>query len=418
MSSSDVIVVGSGPAGALVARDLARAWMRVTLLEQGGEAGPPAPNLWKLWRQREMLHIAPGVALLRGVRIGGGSTAFYHTATNPPLAMFSRHGVDLREDVRAVLQEIPHQPLPHGLIGAKGQQIAYAERKLGLPWQPLPKMIYQERCAGGECPPAAFWSAQALLNEATALGAKLEAGVRVRRVLFSGGQASGVEIDGASGPRTLHAGRVILAAGGLGSPAILRRSGIEAAGQGFFCDPLRIAIARGAATSPSPRELPMSAGMIDEAAGCVLSDIAIPESFFRTFSWRAGRLDMLPRYRQSLMIMVKIRDDILGEIRSNGRAWRHFSAADKAKMHEGMGKARHILEAAGGRGVFFSPWLAAHPGGSVRLGHLLDARLACQVPNLHVCDASAIPEPWGLPPTVAILSLAKYLARILIGETP
>ncbi|MBU2721053.1 FAD-dependent oxidoreductase, partial [Acidithiobacillus ferridurans] len=62
MSASDVIIAGSGPAGAMLARDLARAGASVRILERGGETPASAPNLWKLWRRKEALYVAPGVA--------------------------------------------------------------------------------------------------------------------------------------------------------------------------------------------------------------------------------------------------------------------------------------------------------------------------------------------------------------------
>jgi choline dehydrogenase-like flavoprotein len=128
---------------------------------------------------------------------------------------------------------------------------------------------------------------------------------------------------------------------------------------------------------------------------------------------------MLAQARRTMMLMVKIRDDIQGEIRDDGTAWRHFSAADKTRMQNGVALARKLLRAARGGRPFLSPWVAAHPGGGARLGEVLDARLACRtVPNLHVCDAAALPEPWGLPPTVTVLALARYLSRVILEQTP
>ncbi|WP_414039571.1 FAD-dependent oxidoreductase [Acidithiobacillus sp. M4-SHS-6] len=418
MPTSDVIIAGSGPAGAMLARDLSRAGARVRILERGGETSGPgpasAPNLWKLWRRKEALYVAPGVALLRGMRVGGGSTVFYHTAISPPLEMFSRHGVEMAPDLAAVLAELPHQPLEASLLGPAAQRITAAARALGLPWQALPKMIDQELCRDGGCPPAAFWSATSLLAQAMQLGATLETGIQVNRVLFQNGRAVGVEGIQNGQLRRFMGGTVILAAGGVASPVILQRSGISEAGRGFFCDPLRIGVALQREDGHPEVELPMAAGFVDREAGYMLTDMTVPPNFYRAFAWTAGRVDMLAHYRRSMMIMVKIRDEISGEINTNGRVWRHFSAAEKTRMRNGMGLAADILRAAGGRRIFFSPWLAAHPGGSVRLGHILDERLSCS-PNLHVCDASVIPEPWGLPPTLTVLSLAKHLGRILLG---
>ena len=407
----DVLIVGSGPAGAMAARDLARSGARVLILERG--TGPaPGNGLLGLWRRREAMHIAPGVLLLRSLRVGGGSVTFFHTATPTPLEMFRKRGVDLAPDLAAVQAELPNAPLRDDLMGPMTRQTERAALSLGLPWAPLPKMIDQSQCADGFCPPQAFWSAQSLLDQAVVSGAKILTGVQVLRVLLSDGHAVGVEARSDGVVTTYRAGRVVLSAGGVATPAILQNSGVAEAGNGFFCDPLRVMMARLPDTR-TRNDIPMSAGYLDTQAGFMLSDISVPENFYRAFAWAAGRPDRLWSYARTAMIMVKIRDDIDGRIDIQGKPWRHFGPADKARMQAGVVQAKAILQAAGGDRPFLSPWVAAHPGGSVRLGELADETLRCHAGNLHVCDASVIPEPWGLPPTLTMLTLGKYLARRL-----
>jgi choline dehydrogenase-like flavoprotein len=63
--------------------------------------------------------------------------------------------------------------------------------------------------------------------------------------------------------------------------------------------------------------------------------------------------------------------------------------------------------------VFKSWHFAAHPGGSVRIGAGVDADLRTHAPGVYVCDASVIPQPWGLPPTLTLLCLGKRLGQHL-----
>ena len=53
------------------------------------------------------------------------------------------------------------------------------------------------------------------------------------------------------------------------------------------------------------------------------------------------------------------------------------------------------------------------PSLRTRIGQALDADLAAATPGLYVCDASVIPEPWGLPPTLTLLCLGWRLGRQL-----
>ncbi len=47
----------------------------------------------------------------------------------------------------------------------------------------------------------------------------------------------------------------------------------------------------------------------------------------------------------------------------------------------------------------------------MKLGEFLDSNLKVKNhENLYVCDCSAIPEPWGLPPGLTLVCLGKRLA--------
>jgi choline dehydrogenase-like flavoprotein len=48
---------------------------------------------------------------------------------------------------------------------------------------------------------------------------------------------------------------------------------------------------------------------------------------------------------------------------------------------------------------------------------VVDANLKTELDNLYVCDCSVIPEAWGLPATLTIISLGKRLAKHLSSET-
>jgi choline dehydrogenase-like flavoprotein len=111
------------------------------------------------------------------------------------------------------------------------------------------------------------------------------------------------------------------------------------------------------------------------------------------------------------MIMIKIKDGLGGRVTWNGGVRKDISTADKEKLKDGAGHARQILKNAGAKGIFTGWTVAAHPGGTVKINHMLDADLKTKKENLYVCDCSVIPEPWGLPPTLTLLALGRRLGR-------
>ena len=77
--------------------------------------------------------------------------------------------------------------------------------------------------------------------------------------------------------------------------------------------------------------------------------------------------------------------------------------------------AEKILRGAGADpgSIYTSPVGAAHPGGTVRIGQVVNTDLETPITNLYVCDTSIIPEPLGLPPVWTIIAFGKRLARRL-----
>lgn len=199
----DAIVVGSGPGGSTVARELSQTGQKVLLLERGR-----APALRGTLGQMALMGAVPGrslqltnalVPVIRGITLGGSSTLCYATAFDPPLSLFAAHGVDLSRELAETRQELPIAPLADHLVGSVARRLMVAARSGGFNWQKLDKIIDQTACRRGcwrctyGCPYKAKWSAEQFARQAQAQGAQLVTGARVQRVMRQGNRAVGVE---------------------------------------------------------------------------------------------------------------------------------------------------------------------------------------------------------------------------------
>ena len=110
---SDVIIVGSGPGGATVARELARAGgqRRVLLLERGVDHrsrvyyGTYLGAL--LYTDRaSFLFTQEGLNILRPLMVGGATPMFTGSSAPLPPWLKARYGIDLDQEVSETIEEL------------------------------------------------------------------------------------------------------------------------------------------------------------------------------------------------------------------------------------------------------------------------------------------------------------------------
>jgi len=324
---------------------------------------------------------------------------------------------------------VPIRPLTDSLIGPAARRILLAAQDIGLDWKLLDKWIRPDKCkpnCGGcflGCKLGARWTAREFVEDARLNGAMLLIQTKIDRVITKDGKAVGVRAKGPGGWMDIMADTVILSAGGQGTPPILQRSGIYDAGQGFFSDPLWLVVGP-ASIQGSKYDVPMTAGTNLEKDGIVLTDVLCPPMFFAgMFALKGAKgIISLPKamynYTKTLGIMVKVRDGLDGRINLDESFSKPIDYETWSKLNKGALIAEEILMKAGVRrdDIERTVIIGAHPGGTVRIGELLDKDCQTEIKNLYCMDASIIPEPWGLPPTVTIAAMAKRLAKHLTAE--
>jgi choline dehydrogenase-like flavoprotein len=241
------IVVGSGAGGATVAKELA-GYFDVTVLESGGAFRPLATTLPALeWVKRSHLLLDPrqiqmfypavrvrktdGMFVVTGAGLGGSTTigTGCALADGAPLKAL---GIDLDREFEETTREIPANTDHSTRWLPSTRRLFEICADMRLHPRPTPKAIDPEkcrlcgRCTLG-CPRGAKWDSRRYLDQARRSGVRVLTGCHVERIDVKNGQATGVHTHCGLVGRFLAADLVVLAAGGLGTPAILQRSGIR-----------------------------------------------------------------------------------------------------------------------------------------------------------------------------------------------
>lgn len=415
------VVVGSGPGGATVARELTRCGQDVLILEQGAYHKPQGSyvTMFRMADRFFTLASIEGTQMVRLLTVGGSTLAFLGTAFEPPAWLKEKHGIELAPYVEEIKREFKLDPVPERLIGEGAKRIMEAAREEGFDWRPMPHFIDYDKC-GSRCrklfagsAKGAKWTAREYIEEACDNGARLKARMQVKEVLSKDGRVTGVRGVGRSGSFEIEAERVVLAAGGLGTAPIMQASGFPDAGQGVIIDPLILTYGVYSGRGSGP-DIPMGCGTTElQDEGIILMDCIDPWPLY-LFGLMMGGPKAVANFRyfpHTLGIMAKIRDGFAGWIKPDGTVSKPLSEEDQKLIARGAEISGRILRRVGcdPASIVSTPPRGAHPGGTVRIGDQIDKDLQAGIAGLYVCDSSVIPEPCGMPPVFMIMGLARRL---------
>jgi choline dehydrogenase-like flavoprotein len=427
----EVVVVGSGPGGATVARELARAGKRVLLLERGRDwRDHPLygtyPGAMLYTDRHALLFTREGLNIIRPLMVGGATSMYCGCAALPPPWWRERYAINLDSEAQATVDELKIAPLPPERRGVASTRIAEAAAELGYEWEPQAKFFNLDRCPGFDCGAhcmlgcrcGAKWNAAEFVDDAVAAGAELWTRAKVDEVVVERGQAGGVIGRVGRRPFLVEATSVIVAAGGIGTPMILQRSGLKRAGCGMTMD-ATIMVYGHAPYRGIGYEPPMTWSYPDDELGVMFSTLIDPWLMYPIIMALKGPAYPLTwaRWGKTLGVMIKLKDEVSGQIDARGRISKGLTAADRQRLERAQAVARQILLRAGCAedSIFPTPVRGTHPSGTVRLGELVDQNLATEISGLYVCDASVFPEALVRPTVLTIISLARRLAAHLLA---
>jgi choline dehydrogenase-like flavoprotein len=248
--SADVVVIGSGAGGAVVAAELTASGSDVIVLEMGdylNEAdftGNEAEMMPRLYLGHGLLATSDlGITVLAGSCLGGGTVVNWSDSLRTPPDVLqeweSGHGLEgvAGSDYQRGFDVAEHRmgvSTNDSVPNANNAELKIGCEAMGYHWDFIPRNASgcEQRCGGCQygCQLGRKRSTLlTFLQDAHDSGARFIAGCRVERVLVGGGRALGVEARVSRGGHRIvvRAPKVVVAGGSVESPALLLRSGLD-----------------------------------------------------------------------------------------------------------------------------------------------------------------------------------------------
>ena len=499
--SADAVVIGSGAGGGVAAARLAAAGLEVVILEEGSyvatesldeDEGRLTPLLFAERGMRATEDLA--VTLVQGGSVGGGTRVNWMIMLRTPdhvldewRRRFGIQGLDaaaLSATFARIEQEVHAARVPDDAHSPSNRVILDGARRLG--WRAAGAVINAHGCVrAGTCSLGCRYGAKqdalaTYLPRAFAGGARLYAGARVERVERIGRDAAGVRhplkrvratvSDPATGaPRatlTVDAPVVVLAAGAVGTPAILLRSALGGGGVGRYLrlHPTTCVMGEYEREMYPFAGIPLSA-VCDEfvtkgrngygfwiecpALGPMLAAVA-------TSGFGAAHRDQMRRLTRTAPLIALVRDGAdtelsNGEVRLDGaghtRVRYRLGPSDRENLVASLDAAARLHFADGAtevrtlhsiplrlrnegdlpalRAARYGPneitLFSAHVNGTCRMGTnpaisgTTPAGERHGVRGLYVCDGSLLPTAPGVNPQETIMALSSVIAEGIAG---
>lgn len=420
--SAETVIVGSGPGGATIARELSRKGEDVLVLEKGRDHQWPIGSIAAYATMYDIKKSREGILVRRGITTGGSTMLYSANAYDPPAFIKDELGIDLSYEVRETKEELNIQPVPESFykdyIGTK--RLVESAGELGYAMKPQGRFIdyslCEPECDGClfGCKKGAKWTARDYLHDAVLAGAAVITQCNVREVVVADGCACGVIAKTPAGEVFVEAERVVLAAGGIGSPRILQRTGLHEAGNQFFTDPMSVLAGVMEDGKGTYHEMTFTYADESHVGDFVFGNTGAVNAFAAQIA--ALNLTYLPRGRhlkRMAGMFVKLCDEPVGSIDADGTFHKALTRRDEKVMAEGVRIAREVMINAGviPSSISVAKGIGGHPGGTCALGTVVDTNLMTSIENLYVCDNSIMPKSGGIPPVLTLIALGKKFAR-------
>jgi choline dehydrogenase-like flavoprotein len=464
----DVVVVGSGAGGGVVAGELADRGRRVLLLELGPHKTAADFTRWEakaahdLWWPIRFALIDGGaggaVALIAGRCVGGSTTintkvalrahdrdvAKWHEASGlagSDGAPF--RSADLEPHYDRVEQRLGVRERTDWLKSVRTVEPAFSA--LGSPLEPVRSYTDANCTSIGSCLQGCPTNGgKSTLNTYIAdalLAGRLElrANARVDRIVIEDGEATGVEYaDGDGTSRRVDAGAVVVAAGTLNTPQLLMRSGMPESpssrlvGRNLGFHPARLVYGLFDEPQDAHMVYPITAHAMshqhDEDGGFVIEATTIqdPIGFATTIEdengplWGAALVETVKAFRRFVGLLVMVNDDNHGSVQVNENGEEvftaDFTAPERERIDNAFAFSREVLTAAGASSLRWTGLLTTHVQGTCRMGSdpersVVDADgQSWDVKRLYVGDGSLLPRTLSVNPSLTIMALADRLA--------
>jgi choline dehydrogenase-like flavoprotein len=468
----DVVVVGSGAGGGVVAGELAQRGRSVLLLELGPyrtavdfarwEAKATHDLWWPIRFAMPVGEWGPGpVALVAGRCVGGSTTI------NTKVAMRADDGDLAKWHAASGLEGEHGEPFGEADLAPYYERV---ERYLGVrtrdDWSDSVRTVERGFNALGAqleavqsytdsncmrlgsclqgCPTNAGKSTQnTYIQEAWVRGSlDVRPDSRVERVLIeergASAEATGVEyLDAAGRRQRVAAGAVVVAAGTLNTPGLLVRSGLDdpLIGRNLGFHPARLVFGRFDERQDAHVVYPITSHCADhrrdEDGGFVVEAVTMQDPIGFAINlqdehgpmWGEALVEAVRHYRNWTGLLVMANDDNNGAVVADpgpGGAddtfTCDFQASEVARVDHALQFSRQVLEAAGAQQVLWTGLVTTHIQGSCRMGSdparsVVDANGETHTAKrLFVGDGSVVPRTLSANPSLTIMALATRLA--------